>query len=108
VSDEPLRSRRGPVDWLKLNKPDEPIPLDVVRKLAKHGGARTKGQKQADNVSLKRGSHSRAYHRRSYGRGIDRPSFESLSYAARKIFYGGEVHFQKWASIVGRAAIDLC
>jgi hypothetical protein len=45
------------VDWLKINRPDEAIPKDVVVKLAKHGGDRRSEQareNQGSNPTLKK------------------------------------------------------
>jgi hypothetical protein len=49
------------VEWLTLNPPNEPIALDQAIKLAKHGGKRTKGEKQGVDNTLMRGSTNRAY-----------------------------------------------
>jgi len=49
------------IEGLQRLKPDEPIKYDWAIELGKHGGKRTKGQKQGDNVTLKERGNSRAY-----------------------------------------------
>jgi hypothetical protein len=52
------------VEWLKLNPPNEPISLDAVKVLAKHGsGPRDEKGRfvQGDNVTLEERGTARAY-----------------------------------------------
>jgi hypothetical protein len=43
------------VEWLKLNPPDEPLPLDQAVKLGKRGRPK-KGEEKGCNTTLKRGT----------------------------------------------------
>lgn len=55
------------LEWLRLNPPDEPLPLEQAIKFGRHGGdrrsleMRNKITDQPDNVSLKGYGNSRAY-----------------------------------------------
>src|SRR6266478_4403586 len=52
------------VQWLKLNPPDEPLPLDQAVKLGGHGGDRKSKDRATDqlrNTNLKSGTDTRAY-----------------------------------------------